>query len=138
LLTKTQLLHNLQSIDAVTAVEAAKEIHRRRLKIDRTLVRNVASNKRNNEWARAAAIYLLGNLRDSESVSTFSDILRDERDVPRCREYAAEALGYIGDPTTLPLIEQVCAATTSFEIKESCEFALKEIPAAVARLSLSR
>ena len=80
-----------------------------------------------------ASIYLLGMLIDKPSTEIFTRILGDDTELPRCREYAAEALGYVCDPKTRPLIEHVYAATTSDEIRESCQFALRQIPISRSR-----
>jgi HEAT repeat protein len=62
-------------------------------------------------------------------------ILADEQEKPIFREYAAEALGNIGDSSFLPTISSIASKTSSPEIRRSCEFALEEIPAIAARQS---
>ena len=132
-----ELIHQLESGDAEAAMEAAKAIIADRITIPRGKIEKIAGGTAYKDWARIAAIYLLGNTRAKKSAGMLARILEDKAQKEIFREYAAEALGNIGDPTYLPLISRVAAETSSPEIRQSCEFALEEIPEGEARRARS-
>jgi HEAT repeat protein len=133
----SELLKQLESSDPETAMEAAKAILAHRITIPRSQIERIAAGTDYADWSRAAAIYLLGNLRSRKSAVLLARILEDEQQNDVVRDYAAEALGNIGDPAYLPLISRIATQTSSPEIRQSCEFALEEIPAAEARRARS-
>jgi HEAT repeat protein len=118
-------------------MEAAKAIIAGRIRIPRGEIEKIAEGAAYKDWSRIAAIYLLGNTRARKSSGVLARILEDEAQKEIFREYAAEALGNIGDYIYLPLISRVAAETSSPKIRQSCEFALEEIPAAEARRARS-
>jgi|SRR6266404_8200793 len=129
----SQVLEDLKHGDAETAMEAAKAVIAKRLKIPISKIERIAIGTSHGDWGRVSAIYLLGNLRSKKSAPLLAKILENEKEKPIFREYAAEALGNIGDSRFLPVIASVAGRTTSPEIRESCEFALQEIPAIEGR-----
>jgi HEAT repeat protein len=135
---KNRLLHDLESSNAETAMEAAKAIIAKHVKVPVSAIEAIASNDSGRDWSRASAIYLLGNLRSKKSASILARILEDEKEKPLFREYAAEALGNIGDPTYLPIVSRIATETKSPEIRTSCQFAAEEIRAASERKNQSR
>jgi HEAT repeat protein len=132
-MAKNRLIEDLKSPDAETAMEAAKAIIASHLKVPIGKIEAIASEQNDSDWSRVAAIYLLGNLRNKKSAPKLAEILRREQEKPLLREYAAEALGNIGDSTFLPLVSKVAAETTQAEIRMSCEFAIAEMRAAQMR-----
>jgi HEAT repeat protein len=135
--TNRELIRQLESGDPETAMEAAKAIVAGRIRIPRGEIEKIAGGAAYKDWARIAAIYLLGNVRAKKSAGMLARILEDKAEKEIFREYAAEALGNIGDSTHLPLISRIATETSSPEIRQSCEFALEEIPEAEARRARS-
>jgi HEAT repeat protein len=134
---KNRLVDDLKSADANTAMEAAKAIIANHLKVQIAEIEAIAGAKNDKDWSRISAIYLLGNLRSRKSAPLLAKILEREQEKPVFREYAAEALGNIGDTSFLPIVEKVAMRTNSPEIRTSCEFAVEEMRAAAARKSRS-
>jgi HEAT repeat protein len=134
-MTDDRLMQELESGDPEIAMEAAKVIVGKRLKVPISRIEKIVSRANPAEWSRIAGIYVLGNLRIRKSAPLLASILADEHEKPIFREYAAEALGNIGDTGSLSTISSIARTTTSPEIRRSCEFALEEINAVAARES---
>ena len=72
---------------------------------------------------RHAAAYVLGQMRRPEVVDVLMAILDDEDEHGMVRHEAAEALGAIGETSSIPLLEKHLLHPRP-EIAESCEVAL--------------
>jgi HEAT repeat protein len=134
---KNRLIQDLKSSDAETAMEAAKAIISKQIRVPIPTIEAIASEDSGKDWSRVSAIYLLGNLRSKRSAPMLASILEQEREKPLFREYAAEALGNIGDPAYLQIVSKIATETKSSEVRASCEFAAEEIRAAKERKNRS-
>ena len=67
--------------------------------------------------------YILGQMQHKELCSTLSTILEDETDDVLVRHEAAEALGAIGDVSSLEVLGKYCDHSAP-EIKETCRIAI--------------
>jgi HEAT repeat protein len=113
-------------------IEAAKRLIADDI-VDAAQLAKVARNKKNRLWARIAAIYALG-FADDESIAgpVLTDIVGDLDDIEECRAHAAEALGHLREPRTVPLMKKILARDDSPRVKRWCIYALSEIGGAKA------
>jgi len=118
--------------DPVEAIEAAKRLIADDI-VDGAPLAKVATNKKNRPWARIAVIYALG-FADDESTAglVLTDIVGDRDDIEECRARAAEALGHLREPRTVPLMKKILARDDSPRVKRWCVYALSEIGCAKA------
>jgi HEAT repeat protein len=124
--------------DPVEAMEAAK-----RLIVAETMdpvgLSRIAADKKNKSGGRVAAIYALGFLDDAAVARpVLADILADPSDDEECRAHAAEALGHVGEPPIVPLMQKILHRDDSLEVKRWCVYALSEIGGAKARSALKK
>lgn len=124
--------------DPVEAMEAAKRLVLADA-VDPTELGRLAADRKNKPWARLAAIYALGFADDAVIAGPIlADILADPHDKEECRAHAAEALGHIGAPPIVPLMQKILHRDDSLEVKRWCVFALSEIGGAKARNALKK
>ena len=124
--------------DPVEAMEAAKRLIIAEA-MDPVGLSRIAADKKNKSGARVAAIYALGFVDDpAVARPVLADILADPSDEEECRAHAAEALGHIGAPPIVPLMQKILHGDDSSEVKRWCVFALSEIGGAKARSALKK
>lgn len=70
--------------------------------------------------------YCLGQMQDKKANSVLINVLEDKKQEPMVRHEAAEALGAIGSPEVLELLEKYKQDPT-VEVAETCELALERI-----------
>jgi deoxyhypusine monooxygenase len=72
--------------------------------------------------------YCLGQTRNHAAVTHLQNVLKDVQEDPMCRHEAAEALGALGDESSLQLLKD-CRDKEGEEIvvKETCEIAVERI-----------
>ncbi|EFN82005.1 Deoxyhypusine hydroxylase [Harpegnathos saltator] len=67
--------------------------------------------------------YCLGQMQDAAAISILTSVLEDLSQEPIVRHEAGEALGAIGEPTVIPLLEKYSKDPIP-EVAETCELAL--------------
>ncbi|KAJ3599366.1 hypothetical protein NHX12_033329 [Muraenolepis orangiensis] len=70
--------------------------------------------------------YCLGQMQDKRAIPTLTAVLRDTQQDPMVRHEAGEALGAIGDPVVLPILEEY-AKDPVVEVAETCQLALRRL-----------
>ncbi|XP_033214330.1 deoxyhypusine hydroxylase [Belonocnema kinseyi] len=70
--------------------------------------------------------YCLGQMQDKNAISGLINVLKDKSQEPMVRHEAGEALGAIGDPTSIPILEEYCKDPLP-EVAETCELALHRL-----------
>lgn len=70
--------------------------------------------------------YCLGQMQDEEAIATLVSVLKDTSQEPMVRHEAGEALGAIGNPDVIPILETF-ANDPVIEVAETCELALERL-----------
>lgn len=70
--------------------------------------------------------YCLGQMKDVRAIPILEEVLKDSSQEPMVRHEAGEALGAIGDPKVLELL-QSCSNDPVVEVSETCQLALGRI-----------
>ncbi|XP_067011128.1 deoxyhypusine hydroxylase [Anabrus simplex] len=70
--------------------------------------------------------YCLGQMQDSTAIPILTAVLEDTSQEPMVRHEAAEALGAIGSPEVIQLLEKYCQDPV-IEVAETCQLALGRI-----------
>ncbi|RKO98117.1 hypothetical protein CXG81DRAFT_8636 [Caulochytrium protostelioides] len=70
--------------------------------------------------------YVLGQIKNSYAISKLVPVLENRDEHPMVRHEAAEALGAIGDPSAIPVL-QTFLKDDSIEVRETCEIALDKL-----------
>ena len=70
--------------------------------------------------------YCLGQMKDVTAIPTLVSVLEDKEQAPMVRHEAGEALGAIGDPSVIEILEKYCKDDVS-EVAETCQLALGRI-----------
>jgi HEAT repeat protein len=122
------LLKMIRDGKPVEAMEAAKYIDLNNIPVNILDLERIARRRHSRKWTRIAAMYVLGWRGDRSVVPTLMGILENPNESSAIRDNAAEALGNLGDPHALVLLERIASETTSPVVKRSCEFALAVIP----------
>ncbi|XP_058393558.1 deoxyhypusine hydroxylase isoform X1 [Diceros bicornis minor] len=70
--------------------------------------------------------YCLGQMQDTRAIPVLVGVLRDPRQEPMVRHEAGEALGAIGDPAVLEILQQY-ASDPVVEVAETCQLAVRRL-----------
>ncbi|KAG7280747.1 hypothetical protein CRUP_037677 [Coryphaenoides rupestris] len=70
--------------------------------------------------------YCLGQMQDRQAIPTLTAVLKDTQQEPMVRHEAGEALGAIGDPVVLPILEEY-SKDPVIEVAETCQLALRRL-----------
>ncbi|XP_004441468.1 PREDICTED: deoxyhypusine hydroxylase [Ceratotherium simum simum] len=70
--------------------------------------------------------YCLGQMQDARAIPVLVGVLRDPRQEPMVRHEAGEALGAIGDPAVLEILQQY-ASDPVVEVAETCQLAVRRL-----------
>ncbi|KAK5641247.1 hypothetical protein RI129_009794 [Pyrocoelia pectoralis] len=70
--------------------------------------------------------YCLGQMQDEEAIATLVTVLKDTSQEPMVRHEAGEALGAIGNPDVIPILETF-SKDPIIEVAETCELALERL-----------
>jgi len=124
--------------DPVDAMEAAKEIIRSRKPPSAAWLEEVAGDSSCREWSRIAAVYALGFLGNKPSASVLVRILQDEREHPKLRGHAAEALGNLRERRALSVLRKILMSDERSDLKKWCVYAASEIGGPGARTVLNQ
>jgi HEAT repeat protein len=111
------------------AMEFAKRIIGGTAKVNQRDFAAIAKDKAHPKWTRVAAIYALGLIGARRQAPSLRRIVGDHGDDPFVRAHAAEALGNIGDRRAPDLLISILATHPPPELRESCEYALRELAA---------
>jgi AAA family ATP:ADP antiporter len=76
-----------------------------------------------SSWIRACAVYALGQVGSRDDLATLSRVVEDPYDLVRLN--AIEAIGHLGDPTALALLERMSGE--SGRMREYAEAAIADI-----------
>ncbi|PKI83884.1 deoxyhypusine monooxygenase [Malassezia vespertilionis] len=71
--------------------------------------------------------YVLGQIRDVRALKCLEDVLADEKEHTMVRHEAAEAMGAISSPASLPLLQRYLEADPEVSIRETCHLAINKI-----------
>lgn len=134
----TRILMRILTGDPVQAMESAKKVIGSRADIDPSLLREIATNKLYKKWSRIAAVYALGFLAHRASAPALIGILEDRDEHFELRGHAAEALGNMGDPRSLAVLDRILGRKERPSIKRWCVYALSQIRNPKARSILKK
>ncbi|XP_059197013.1 deoxyhypusine hydroxylase [Centropristis striata] len=70
--------------------------------------------------------YCLGQMQDRRAIPILSKVLKDTQQEPMVRHEAGEALGAIGDPVVLELLEEY-SRDPVIEVAETCQLAVRRL-----------
>lgn len=70
--------------------------------------------------------YCLGQMQDTSAIEVLTNVLKDKNQEPMVRHEAAEALGAIGVPEVLPILEAY-ENDSCIEVAETCKIALDRV-----------
>lgn len=134
----TILLVRVASGDPREAIEAAKRLIGLKASVDQIALIEIASRATYRKWARIAAVYVLGFRGDGRAAATLRKILASRAGHVQIRNYAAEALGNLGDARALSILGGILKRDEPPELKRWCVYALSEIGGHRARSLLER
>ncbi|KAI3403471.2 LIA1 [Candida oxycetoniae] len=81
----------------------------------------------NSELLKHEVAYVLGQTKNMHAASYLRDALVDENQQVMVRHEAAEALGALGDESSLDLLQKYYDTDPSLEIRQTCELAIERI-----------
>ena len=122
--TRARLLADLQSADPMRIGQAAYELTTS--ETHRGVAAIVQLIRKGSVEQRAHAAYVLGNWRVKSARPILERLLRDSKTEPKVRDYAAEALGYLGDRKSVPVLIASCN-DSSPEVAYACCIAFSNI-----------
>uniref|UniRef100_W8CCX1 Deoxyhypusine hydroxylase n=1 Tax=Ceratitis capitata TaxID=7213 RepID=W8CCX1_CERCA len=70
--------------------------------------------------------YCLGQMQDKKAIKILTNVLADAGQEPMVRHEAGEALGAIGDPEVIPILEKF-KGDSVIEVAETCTIALERV-----------
>jgi HEAT repeat protein len=79
-----------------------------------------------NAEVRCAVVYALGKLEDKRAQGALLKVLKNPNELPRVRGFAAESLGSLGNPTSVPTLIAAMGDRSS-NVRLFCAFALGEL-----------
>ena len=82
--------------------------------------------KDNSALLKHELAYCLGQMQDKDAITTLVNVLKDLNQEPMVRHEAGEALGAIGNPDVIPILEKF-SKDSVIEVSETCELALERI-----------
>lgn len=70
--------------------------------------------------------YCLGQTKNKAAIKYLEKVLRDESEDPMVRHESAEALGALGDPSSLPILQKYLSDSSEY-VRQTCEIAIEKI-----------
>lgn len=80
-----------------------------------------------SELLKHEVAYVLGQIKNTHANQYLKDVLADTKQQVMVRHEAAEAMGAIGDPECLAMLQEYFQKDPSLEIRQTCELAIERI-----------
>lgn len=80
-----------------------------------------------SELLKHEVAYVLGQIKNTHANQYLKDVLADSKQQVMVRHEAAEAMGAIGDPECLAMLQEYFEKDPSLEIRQTCELAIERI-----------
>jgi HEAT repeat protein len=118
--------------ERLAAVEASKKLIQANDSEALDFVCRIAEEPRYPSWSRTMGIYALGMSGYVAAVQVLAFLIENPKENLRVRCHAAEAVGNIGDPCVIPLLQAVLRGDHPPSLKKWSLYALSQIRGAEA------